>query len=201
VERRKIGEQDLDRLFFTADLHLGHARVFLPEYCNRPWQDLDIMDEQLINRWNRKVPEKGIVVVVGDLVMDVRKLKHYVPKLNGRILYVLGDHGDCKPGDKYSELFDGVFHLLRLSLPGDRPDIVCCHWAMRKWPKAHWGAWHLFGHSHGEVGPHGLSFDVGVDAPETDYMPLSYYEVAMMMAGIEASPDYEPIEHHGRRKE
>jgi calcineurin-like phosphoesterase family protein len=34
---------------------------------------------------------------------------------------------------------------------------------LRQWPKAHQGAWHLHGHSHGTLVPWGLTFDVGVD--------------------------------------
>jgi len=200
VERRKIGEQDIDRLFFTADLHLGHKKIFLPDYADRPWQDLELMNEQLIDRWNRKVPKNGLVFVVGDLTMAEKDLDRFVPMLNGRILYVLGDHGLVKPGSKRAELFEGIYHLLRLSMPGDLPDIVLCHWAMRKWHKAHWGTWHLFGHSHGELPPHGLSFDCGVDAPETDYTPMSYLDVLEQMRMIRNSPGYKPVEHHGRSR-
>jgi len=202
MERRKISEQDLGRLFFTADLHFGHTKIHLPEYANRPWDTVEEMDEALIECWNAKIIDpKSLVVVVGDLTMDERKLPLYVPRLNGRILYVQGDHGVVKPGGKYSELFEGVFHLLRLSMPGDRPDIVCCHWAMRRWPKAHYGAWHLFGHSHGELPTHGLSFDCGVDSPMATgtYAHLSYQEAARKMGDIKASTNYRHLEHHGRR--
>ena len=30
-------------------------------------------------------------------------------------------------------------------------DIVLCHYAMRVWQKSHYGAWMLYGHSHGTL--------------------------------------------------
>jgi len=195
MQKRKIGEQDLGRLFFTADLHLGHANILKPDYADRPWDDVEAMDKGLIEAWNAKVPEEGIVVVAGDLFWDGRRAQEYLKQLNGRIIYVLGDHGD-----KVNEaLFESVYHLLWLKMPGDRPGIFVNHWAQRRWPKAHYGSWHLFGHSHGELPPWGRSFDCGVDDMKGDYAPLTYYEVAMRIAGIEQSPMFEETTHHGKR--
>jgi len=38
----------------------------------------------------------------------------------------------------------------------------------------------LFGHEHGMMPPHGLSFDVGVDT--NNYMPYSLEDIARKMA-------------------
>ncbi len=42
--------------------------------------------------------------------------------------------------------------------------IVLCHYAMRVSNRSHHGAWHLYGHSHGNLpeGPTSLSMDVGI---------------------------------------
>jgi len=39
--------------WFTADLHLGHANII--RYCDRPYADVDVMDRDLVARWNDTV--------------------------------------------------------------------------------------------------------------------------------------------------
>jgi calcineurin-like phosphoesterase family protein len=65
--------------------------------------------------------------------------------------------------------------------PGGTQSIVLFHYALRVWNRAHYGAWHLYGHSHGTLPdiPGSLSLDVGVDCH--DFTPLSYNEVKAMM--------------------
>jgi calcineurin-like phosphoesterase family protein len=50
---------------------------------------------------------------------------------------------------------------------------------MRTWARSHYGAWHLFGHSHGDLESFGKSFDCGVDSH--DYFPLTFEEVRVIM--------------------
>ena len=57
--------------------------------------------------------------------------------------------------------------------------IVLCHYALRVWDRAHYGSWHLYGHSHGQLPSLGLSLDVGVDCH--GYRPLNLVEVGDRM--------------------
>ena len=57
---------DLDKLFFTSDLHFHHANIL--EYCHRPFKDVEDMNEQLIYNWNNVVPEDGNVFMAGDFI-------------------------------------------------------------------------------------------------------------------------------------
>ena len=58
---------------------------------------------------------------------------------------------------------------------------VLCHYAMRVWNRAHHGAWHLYGHSHGKLpeAPTTLSMDVGVD--NHDFRPWHFDEINLLM--------------------
>ncbi len=42
-----------DPLFFTADTHFGHKNII--EYCQRPFIDVEEMNEAHIDNWNRTV--------------------------------------------------------------------------------------------------------------------------------------------------
>jgi calcineurin-like phosphoesterase family protein len=59
--------------------------------------------------------------------------------------------------------------------------IVLCHYARRVWPHSGRGAWHLYGHSHGNLPdePLSLSMDVGVDTHI--FLPWHFEEVKEIM--------------------
>ena len=75
------------------------------------------------------------------------------------------------------------------------------HYGMRVWNKGHHGAWHLYGHSHANLPPHGRSVDVGVDSHwvtgKATYTPFSFEQVAAFMV----TRDFAPVDHHGAKKE
>lgn len=47
-----------DKVFFTSDTHFYHARIV--ESSERPFNDIDEMNEALIRNWNAVVPRDGI---------------------------------------------------------------------------------------------------------------------------------------------
>jgi uncharacterized protein len=59
--------------------------------------------------------------------------------------------------------------------------VVICHYAMRVWNRSHHGAWHRYGHSHGNLPdtPTSLSMDVGVDTH--DFRRWRFDEINLLM--------------------
>jgi calcineurin-like phosphoesterase family protein len=53
-------------IYFTADLHLGHANII--NHCDRPFSSVEEMDEHLINAWNSRVRPNDTVYIIGDLI-------------------------------------------------------------------------------------------------------------------------------------
>lgn len=165
-------------IYFTADLHLNHAKIL--EYCHRPFKDIDDMNEGLIRRWNALVKPEDTVYHLGDFCMgDPRK---YYNRLNGTVYIVPGSH------DKELRKLDQRFILPPIHILKHDPPIVLCHYSLRSWPRSHYASWHLFGHHHSRLEPYGLSFDVGVDA--WDYTPVSLKMVAKKMASLKPIVDY-----------
>ena len=51
-------------IFFTADLHLGHENII--KQCQRPFNNVEQMDKELIKNWNSVVNENDEVYILGD---------------------------------------------------------------------------------------------------------------------------------------
>lgn len=83
-------------VFFTSDLHLGHINII--PLCDRPFEDVDDMNEMIVQNWNTDVQEDDVVWVLGDVAMgsfvDSMAL---VRRLNGRKILIPGNHDRISP--------------------------------------------------------------------------------------------------------
>ena len=79
------------KTWFTADTHFGHAKII--EYCNRPFKNVERMDEALINLWNSRVKEHDLVIHLGDFMFkEINRREYYLDRLSGHITFVRGNH-------------------------------------------------------------------------------------------------------------
>lgn len=167
--------------FFTADEHFGHAKII--EYCNRPFSSVEEMDTVIISNFNEVVGKDDITIHAGDFCWckhQIEASRKYISKLNGNHIFLKGSHDHWLPNSaKYiwRKHIDGIF-------------IVVCHYAMRTWERAHYGAWQLYGHSHGCLPALGLQHDVGMD--NTNFYPLSFDDLKEIMS------KKEQLEHRER---
>jgi calcineurin-like phosphoesterase family protein len=169
-------------IWFTSDLHLGHDNII--KFCNRPFHDVNEMNEKIISNWNEQVQEQDIVYHLGDFCFG--NPKQYYPRLKGTIMFIPGSH------DK--NLNKNNLHILpplcslHFTMNSKDYNIVLCHYSMRSWDKSHYGTWQLFGHHHGKLAPYGLSFDVGVDTNK--FYPYSLDDVERKMSTLKPIVDY-----------
>jgi calcineurin-like phosphoesterase family protein len=179
--------------WFTADQHFGHANII--RYCARPFNSVDDMDTTLIRNWNKLVGQDDVVYHLGDFTLgNVARFAALAANLNGRIHVVPGSHDERWLDGFHNEIPSRSGHFVQLLPPlvsirfpergaGRRSLIVVlCHYAMRVWERAHYGAWHLYGHSHGRLPPEGRSLDVGVDCH--NYCPISFDAIAERMPPV-----------------
>jgi calcineurin-like phosphoesterase family protein len=175
-----------DKFFATADTHYGHKNVI--RLCNRPFKDIDEMNEALIKNWNAIVPEDGHVFHLGDVGFKGKpeKLREMLNRLNGKIYLIMGNHerdamdSKCIGRFEWVEKYQAVWADLG---NGILQEMFLCHYAMTTWNKSHTGrVWQLYGHSHGNLPevPNMVSFDVGVDC--WNYEPVSFAKISEKMA-------------------
>lgn len=77
-------------VFFTGDLHFGHANVIA--FDNRPFKTVEEMDAELIRRWNSKVGKGDLTYVLGDMIWKARNddAPELIKNLNGQIILIKG---------------------------------------------------------------------------------------------------------------
>lgn len=175
-------------IWFTSDHHFGHENII--RFCNRPFQSIEEMDRVLIERWNEVVEPCDTVYHLGDFTLGDRDAaRSYFNQLNGQI-YVLANlwHHDKRWLSASGGIMAGVGlkpPMVVLEFPelgdGIHPQVVVlCHYPIAVWDRKHYGAWHLFGHSHGNHDNGGKSLDVGVD--ENNFYPFSLAQVAGLLS-------------------
>jgi calcineurin-like phosphoesterase family protein len=88
--QEKDKEDYIPRTWFTSDTHFRHANII--KYCDRPFANVEEMDEGLILRWNACVHPADVIYHLGDVGFNYGSLFHIVPRLNGQKYLVLGNH-------------------------------------------------------------------------------------------------------------
>lgn len=203
----------------TSDTHFGHANII--KYSNRPFmnpdEDLiggrwlskeiskkraDEMDSALIKEWNSVIThEDDVILHLGDFSFG--NPEKYLERLNGKILFVPGNHDkqmlDYLYKNKRQDRVKLLGNLVEVDLGVSKA--VVCHFAMRVWNRSHYGVWHLYGHSHASLDESitTLAIDVGVDAAYKRwgrYIPFKVSSIEAIMGG----KTFETIDHNGRLK-
>jgi len=174
----------MKNIFITSDYHLDHRNII--DYCKRPFENAKEMNEEIIRKNNEMVGEFDMVFNLGDFCMsrDWKRWAEHFNRLNGKHYLIKGNHDR----DSIFENLDfwyavkgklgWVKDMFLLKTKGRGANlIVLCHYAMRTWPKAHWGSLHCYGHSHGGLpeDPKARSMDVGVDT--NNFYPYSFEEI------------------------
>lgn len=182
-------------VFFTSDLHLGHAKIL--EYSKRPFSNVDEMNEALIDNWNKTVTPGGLIYVIGDFALTrPPEAVRFAQRLKGNKYLVFGNH-DRKLRDNKPFLYEWIWarDYAEIEVLGQK--IILMHYAMRVWNRSHHKSWQLFGHSHNSLpdNPTALQLDVGVDA--WNYAPVSFDEIKERMS----KKTFKPVDHHGARGE
>lgn len=140
-------------IYFTADLHLGHASVI--ESCGRPFASVGEMDEALISNWNARVKGNDKVYIVGDLVWDGKRAAEYLSRLKGKKILIAGNHdGKLLSAVDWRQYFAEVCRYAELSICS--LNVTLCHYPMLEWKNSRIEdgrrmGFLVFGHMHNNV--------------------------------------------------
>ena len=183
-------------IYFTSDLHLGHANVL--RLSDRPWSDIDEMNRALINNINATVGYHDELYMLGDFSfrIPIEEASELLNKIQCQNLYLIrGNHDKdwarSSVGHRWKEICD----YKELKVAG------ICKFCLMHYPLLEWNgsrrhySINLHGHQH-NLGPEYnltnfdqgiMRYDVGVDA--NDYKPVSADEI-ISLAGLKQEADY-----------
>ena len=79
------------KIYIISDTHFNHKNII--DYCNRPFKDINEMNNTIIDNWNKYVKKEDIVYHLGDFFLGSKfDLKDIVDRLNGTIYLIRGNH-------------------------------------------------------------------------------------------------------------
>jgi len=114
--------------WFTSDTHFGHRNII--RYCDRPFTDVNHMNEVLIRNWNERVAPDDTVYHLGDVALGPwEEWNGILTRLNGLKVLVIGNHDRIFKGmplkqqtkfyDRYANWFDVIAdHITNLPVAG-----------------------------------------------------------------------------------
>lgn len=85
----------MNNIWFIADTHFGDGRIL--KYENRPFQDVNEMNQCIVDNWNSLVKEEDLIYLIGDIGNEA-----YISSLNGKKYLIKGNH-DIKSNELYRQ--------------------------------------------------------------------------------------------------
>lgn len=167
----------MSNTFLISDTHFGHTNItkFMREDGTklRPWDDVNVMDEVMIENWNKVVSKNDRVWHLGDVVINRRCLQ-ILDRLNGRLGLIMGNHDIFKISD-YTPYFDRIYGTHKLD------KFILSHVPIHKSHMARWSAGNIHGHLHtnrvltetGEIDPNYIC----VCVEQINYTPIPFDEI------------------------
>lgn len=186
-----------DNVFFTSDTHFGHHRILELGAGRHQFEDIEVMDQTIIDRWNAIVAKGDRIYHLGDFSFhSSKRTTDILTELKGQIHFVRGNHDDVlgkilKNPNTPRRITISDYKEIRI----DGQKLCMFHFPILSWHNVHKGSWHLHGHCHGNLQYHnGPMLDVGVDCH--DYTPWSWEEVREKLK----DEVWESIDHHDPNK-
>lgn len=131
---------------YTSDLHFGHENVI--SFDQRPFADVEEMDNYMIERWNLRVQQDDTVYIVGDLCYRSKKgPEWYLRQLKGHKVLILGNHDvPILHNPDAQQYLEGIEKMMHVT---DGKNQIClCHFPIAEWNGFFRGSWHIYGHIH-----------------------------------------------------
>lgn len=177
-------------IFLTSDWHISHRNII--SYCNRPFQNIEEMDREIIARHNSVVKPEDTVYNLGDFAFSEKRVVEVLQQLNGKQILIPGNHDDCHSVHKKYLKFKNKylrygFHSVeeRMELQIGKYKVLLCHlpYANQEETKIRYAEYRPINKGqillHGHVHQHWLTKDkminVGVDV--WNFTPASEHQI------------------------
>lgn len=169
--------------YIISDTHFGHGKII--EYGQRPFDNVEQMNNRLVQCWNTIVDEKDTVFHLGDVRHhpDPHDEQYWFDKLNGDIVLITGNHDNPPEGFDYHVLKSAVIQHGKYEFYLEHQPVG-------------FSGWQIHGHAHnndlmnyGFIN-HGTQ-RVNISAELLHYCPLSLTRLVRLL-GESEDHDYLP---------
>ena len=134
-------------IYYTADTHFGHANVV--EMCERPYPDVDAMNEAMVAAWNGRVHGNDTVYIIGDMFFRCADPESILRRLKGKKRLIVGNHDGSWMGKvDLGRYFLSVDNFLEIS--DGAHGLTLCHYPMLTWKHAK-RTYMIHGHIHADT--------------------------------------------------
>lgn len=120
--------------FVTGCTHFGHESII--KLAQRPFADVQEMDQALIDNWNGVVRSNDTVYHLGDFAFRGGPGEDYLKQLNGRVVCLRGNHDPKGWGAEY------------MTVKCNKVRIIMFHYPIEEWEGFYRGTMHLHCHTH-----------------------------------------------------
>ena len=153
-------------VYLIGDTHFDHANII--RYCNRPFPNIQEMNETIVRNWNETVKDRDTVYFLGDWTFGRghKPAKYWVRKLKGHIISIRGAHDWREKDIRFEDFKELPYHGYSFLLIHD-PEQA-----------GDWHGWIIHGHKHNNnmskypfINGERKTINVGVEL--TNYRPIS----------------------------
>lgn len=186
--------------FISSDHHFFHKNILQYQALTRPFADVAEMNEQLVIRHNEVVKPNDEVYFLGDFgFAPPKKLEPFLARMNGTKYFIFGNHDGSMRNEHMKKHFVWMRNYAEIKHEGS--SFILFHYPIFSWNKMHHGAYHLYGHTHGQIPHlyHGRSMDIGVDTNEC--YPYNFDDIIAFFKKVEEESDAEDFHSDARGRE
>ena len=170
-----------NKIWVTSDTHFRHRRILIYEAAARPFETVEQMNEELVNRWNAKVGPMDVVFHLGDFGFTSNaQTRTILSKMNGRKFLLLGNH------DRQQKLTDEKWVSLGFERVFRNPFLldskfIFSHEPLETIPD---GKVNVYGHVHGSAYFNTMDRNrICVCVERWDCAPVEYEFIKRMFSG------------------
>lgn len=160
-------------IFFTADTHFDHENII--RLCDRPYESIEQMNEDMIEKWNRKVHKNDTVYIMGDMFFRSENPEAILRRLHGKKHLTIGNHDTWVKKIDVDKYFQEISHYI-VTNDGQR-GLVMSHYPQVCWAHAR-RFYMIHGHIHADT--------------KSDFWPLLVARNHVLNAGVDIN-GYEPV--------
>lgn len=171
-------------MYVVSDTHFFDQNLLgMDKFAPRPFATVEQMNATIINNWNKRVQENDVVYHLGDIAVNYTKparlgdqqVYEIMQQLHGRLVLIKGNH-DRRELFKYlashNYLVHGKpkfeFHDVGKLIKYNHQQFYMTHYPMMLGIAPQ--ILNLHGHIHHYMVPTENNINVGIDAPELDFL-------------------------------